>query len=986
MMTIMMMSLLTGVRGNGNAASRRLLAFTSMVPRRSFAAMRPQSSRGLCATIAPQSDFTLPSDFTLVRDEEIKEYSAKARLYEHKTGAEILSIDAPDSNKVFGITFRTPPRDSTGLPHILEHSVLCGSEKFPTKEPFVELLKGSLQTFLNAFTYPDRTCYPVASQNGEDLKNLARVYLDAVFFPRARDDPLVLKQEGWHYETSDEGELSLKGVVYNEMKGVYSSPESLMQRAAQQALFPDNAYRFDSGGDPDLIPDLTFEDFRSFHDDYYHPSNARIFFYGDFPEEERIELLKEYLDRFEPIETKTAVARQPLNQAPKNIRLEFPGEGKHMVSVNFLLAEEPLNPRDELGLAVLDHLLTGTSTSLLRKTLTDSGLGESFFGGLSDELIQPTYTIGMKGVEAADVPKVEALILETLKNAEFSEEEVAASMNTIEFDLREFNTGSFPKGLSFMLGSMRKWIYDNDPIEPLRFEGPLKDLKSSLNFKELLGLFGEHRVTVEMVPSADLDTGSAEKERLAAVDEDVQKIKDEMEELKRIQNAPDSVEALATIPTLSVDDLERKIKSIPATVAQHDKVKVLSRNLPTAGIAYLDVALDLRVLPLSEVPLVSLFARCLMETGTGEMDAGQLQRKINTLTGGIDAGLINTMTRDDELVYRLVLRGKSTLDKTGDLQDLMTTILQKADFSQHQRISEILKETKARYESAFRTSGNSFAGTRLSARQNLAGYVSEISGGVSHYQTVLELLESDDMAAIQARLESMRDLLLSSADPVVNWTCDSDVDVDAICSILEPSTPRQEWSASLPAIDEGFSVPTQVNYVAMGGKFEGGSVVGSDSVVRRVISLDYLWNTVRVQGGAYGGGCSINPITGTFAFSSYRDPNLKDTLDVYEKTTEYLDTLELSQAELDKAIIASVGELDSPMTPDQQGYVSLRHHLDGTTDELRQKWRDEVIGTTVDDFGKFNAKLKEMKDKSAVVFASPEALKEVPDFKVTTLL
>jgi len=992
--------------------SRRALAFTSGAALLSGL----RGGRRLLATMAPPETTTSSSgheSFRLVREERIVEYAALCRLYEHEsTKAQVLSIAAEDENKVFGITFRTPPRDSTGLPHILEHSVLCGSEKYPTKEPFVELLKGSLQTFLNAFTYPDRTCYPVASQNAEDLKNLARVYMDAVFFPRARRDPRVLAQEGWHYEVDENEELSYKGVVYNEMKGVYSSPDALMSRAAQQALFPDNAYRHDSGGDPERIPDLTFDDFAKFHDEFYHPSNARVFVYGDVSdvsEAERLALVADYLDRFEkgrPEET--AVGRQPRRfDEPLSLRVPFPGgaDAKHMLTVNWLVADEPLAPTDELALAVLDHLLVGTSTSLLRKALTESGLGESVAGGgLSDELVQPTFSIGMKGVAAEDAAKVEALVVDALANARFSDEDVAASMNTIEFELREFNTGSFPKGLSFMLGCMRNWIYDRDPLEPLKFEAPLAELKTLASpdyFKQLTDRFlthTTHRVTVEMVPDADLEAQQVESERarLAAAEVDKAAVRRDAAELERIQSEPDAPEALATIPTLKVADLEPAVRTIPRLETRTESgVVVLSRDLPTAGIAYVDVALDLTALPLADVELVPLFARCLLETGVaGKYDAVQLQRQIGARTGGIDASVLNTMRLDgdavadpEDLVYRLVLRGKATLDKTDDLLALMADILANADFSQHQRMIEMLKESKARYESAFRTSGNAFAASRLAARLTRSGYCAELTGGVTHYRSVLRLLEENDMPALQRRLEAMRDALLAAKDPVINLTADRAVDLDALAAVLDPrpdATRPDDWAAT-PLFEhknEGFAVPTQVNYVAKGGRFyaPGEPVSGADAIVRRVISLDYLWNEVRVKGGAYGGGCSLNPITGTFAFSSYRDPNLDQTLKIYDATPDYLADLDLSQSELDKAVIAEIGQLDFPLTADQKGYLSLRHYLDGTTDDARQKFRDQVLATTLADFDAFGAKLKDTIARSSeVVFASADALKAAND-------
>mmetsp|Transcript_7600 Transcript_7600/g.11407 ORF Transcript_7600/g.11407 Transcript_7600/m.11407 type:complete len:1060 (+) Transcript_7600:42-3221(+) len=987
--------------------------------------------------------------FALIGTERVEELDAECYVYEHeKTKAQVMSVVAAEENKVFGVVFRTPPADSTGLPHILEHSVLCGSEKFPTKEPFVELLKGSLQTFLNAFTYPDRTCYPVASQNEKDLRNLATVYLDAVFKPRAVLDPYVLKQEGWHFEVDKENKLEYKGVVYNEMKGVYSNPEALLNRAAQQALFPDNTYAVDSGGDPIKIPELTFKDFTNFHSKYYTPSNAKIFFYGDDDPLERLNFLDSYLSELPAsvsVSTDTKVAMQPLSIiTPRYEQHPFPSaESQHMISINWLLTDKQLKPHEELALALLDHLLVGTPSSTLRKALTDSGLGESVLGGgLSDELIQPTFTMGLKGVKAQDVAKVEPLILDTLQtvinNGGFDQDDVASSLNTIEFQLREFNTGSFPKGLSFMLGVMRNWIYERDPVEAVRFEEPLADLKSNLKnnqnyLPQLIDTYlisNTHRVSIEMVPDAEMEARetAAEAARLQALREEMdetqlQKVKEEMQILQERQAQADSPQALATIPTLDVRaDIEPKVKSIPRQVQKlSDHTTLLTRTLPTAGILYADLALDLRSVldPISEIPLVPLFTRMLTETGTSEYDAVALRRAIGAQTGGLSASALATMrvshviSNPEDIVYRLIIRGKCTKDKSQNLFNLMTAILTDANFkNSKQRVIEMLKETKAAYESSFRTSGQQYAAARIGASLTRAGYIAEKSSGVSHYYAVLDAIESaqSNWPDFLARLESMRTRILQHCDLVINLTGDEATlhaaPVEALrtqleASALENKFDAQDWAQIAPlekaTENEGYAVPTQVNYVAKGGRFYpvGYSPRGQDAVIRRVLSLDYLWNRVRVMGGAYGGSCNVNPTTGTFIFSSYRDPNLEQTLTTYDHAVKYLNELAIDQTELDKAIIATIGELDNPLTNDQKGFVSLRHYLDGTTDEVRQKWRDEVLATSKADFIKFADELNTMlkHNAKAVVFASAASLEaassslpEHNQLKITTLI
>jgi len=988
-------------------------------------------------TEPPSTEAPTHEAFTLLKTETLDEYGATCHLYEHKQSkAQVLSVIKPDDdNKVFGVTFRTPPSDSKGLPHILEHSVLCGSRQYPTKEPFVELLKGSLQTFLNAFTYPDRTCYPVASQNLEDFRNLARVYLDAVFHPRAAKDSTVLEQEGWHYEVEDD-KLTYSGVVYNEMKGVYSSPDSLMARASQQALFPDNAYSVDSGGDPNDIPSLDFEQFQAFHGEFYHPGNARIFFYGDDDPAARLDLLEEYLCDFQERKIDSKVETQELTiKEPQYIKLGFPASsnddeegGQHMVSLNWLLTGGVLSPKDELGLAVLDMMLLGTSTSTLRKALTDSGLGESVIGGgLSDELVQPTYSVGMKGVAKDDVAKVQALILETLAKLSeegFAADDLEASLNTMEFSLREFNTGSFPKGLSFMLGMMRNWIYERDPVDALRFEQPLADLKEELT-KDANAYFGNllksllventHRVTVEMTPDEHLEAAQKQEEegRLAALRDEMspaqlEAVAAKAARLKEIQNTPDSKEALASIPSLGLKDLGREPQDLPRVEGVVDGFKdtvLLTRELPTAGIIYADVALDLRgALDPEDLPLVPLFARMMQETGiAGKLDPTQLQRQLGAKTGGVGSSVSCSLkvpasggvADPDDVVYRYIMRGKATHERAGDLFSLMSDILTHADFASSQtRVVEMLKESKARYESAFRTSGQSFASMRISAQLNRAGLISEATGGVSHYFKVLELLKQahDDWPALLSTLEAMRSKMLARAPSatVVNLTGDqkaldaATAQLGAFCTqVFATGAPRDEpdWSSlkSLTAVkpNEAFSVPTQVNYVAKGGSLyaAGEMPSGANSVVSRFLSLDYLWNQVRVQGGAYGCSASSNPTSGTFVFSSYRDPNLKKTLDTYDGAASYLKELKVDEAELTKAIVAAIGDLDSPLTPDQKGRASLQHYLSGTTLEQRRKWRSEVLSASPADFARYGERLEKMATTSAV-FASASGIAE----------
>src|SRR6516164_4378707 len=468
--------------------------------------------------------------FKLLREHALTEFNSTARLYRHaKTGTELLSLVNDDENKVFGVTFRTPPRDSTGVAHILEHAVLCGSRKYPVKEPFVELMKGSLNTFLNAMTFPDKTCYPVASQNLRDFYNLIDVYLDAVFYPLIT--PNAFRQEGWHYELDAIDErLVYKGVVFNEMKGSYSSPDDRLNEFSQRSLFPDTIYGLDSGGDPRHIPDLTYADFKSFHRRYYHPSNARLFFYGDDNPDKRLRLLDSWLRAFDPIAVDSTVTLQKRFSAPQRLMRTFAADAgkseadrKGMATVNWMFDQIP-DAETDLGINILEHILIGTSASPLRKAMVDSGLGEDIAGrGLDDQLLQPMLSVGLKGIDPSAADRVEALVVETLRalvDKGIDRMTVDASLNTVEFRLRENNFGSFPRGIAALLRSLKTWLYDRDPLAPLAFEAPLRSLKTRIAegepyFENLIArnlLDNPHRTTLTLRPDPE------EAERKAAVE------------------------------------------------------------------------------------------------------------------------------------------------------------------------------------------------------------------------------------------------------------------------------------------------------------------------------------------------------------------------------------------------------------------------------------------------------------------------------------
>ncbi len=946
--------------------------------------------------------------FELLRDERIEELNARCLLYRHRSGAELLSLINDDENKVFGINFRTPPVDSTGVAHILEHAVLCGSRKYPIKEPFVELIKGSLNTFLNAFTYPDRTCYPLASTNLKDFYNLIDVYLDAVFYPRIT--PQVLEQEGWHYESDeDTGVLTYKGVVFNEMKGAYSDPERVAAEYAQHSLCPDTTYGVDSGGHPQAIPDLSFTQFKAFHDEYYHPSNARIFFYGDDDPERRLELLEEYLGDYEPKVIDSAVAPQPRFDQPRRSEHVYAAEdqeasGKCFVIVNWLF--EDVGPDERRALQILDYALTGTSGSVLRKALIDSGLGEDLTGsGLETELLQLSYGIGLKGVGPEDVEAVEKLIFATLeKIADEGVDQgmVAAGLNTAEFRLRENNTGSYPRGLALMLRSLGQWIYGRDPLVPMRFEQSLQTLRQSLEKDErflpdLLRrhlLDNTHRTTVILRPDGDLAARQEQQEqqrlqaaRAAMSAGELAAVVEAAQALKLAQETPDDPADLAKLPRLELDDLDSKIKTLPLEEAQLEGAKMLHHDLFTNGIVYLDLGFDMRVLPQEYLPYVSLFGRALLEMGTEKEDFVQLQQRIGAQTGGLWAHpLVGRQRQVPDVHAWLFLRGKTTVARSAELIDILRDVLLQGRLDDKERFLQMALEEKAGEESGLVPGGHRVVSLRLRSRFEKSAWISEQMGGVSYLFFLRQLIGEieNDWPAVERRLVEMRALLFRRDGVLCDVTLDGsdrpvfEAELGRILAELPNGGAEiQQWMPEYGQIDEGLIIPAQVNYVGKAANLYdlGYELHGSSMVITRYLGASWLWDRVRVQGGAYGAFCSFDSFSGVLSFASYRDPNLLQTLDNYDGSGPFLRQLALSDDELSKAIIGAIGDLDAYQLPDGKGHTSMLRYMSGIDDEYRQRIRDEILGTTAADFRAFADVLEAAAAKGVVtVLGSGEAI------------
>ncbi|MCB9078613.1 MAG: insulinase family protein [Anaerolineaceae bacterium] len=945
---------------------------------------------------------TAKQHFDLIKDEEVAELNTKAKLYRHKeTGAEVLSLENDDENKVFGITFRTPPTDSTGIAHIMEHSVLCGSRKYPVKEPFVELIKGSLKTFLNAFTFPDKTCYPVASTNDQDFYNLIDVYLDAVFYPHIT--PETLQQEGWHYELDDPAEpMVYKGVVFNEMKGAYSSPEGVLGRYSQEIVFPDNTYGVDSGGDPEHIPNLTYEQFKTFHDTYYHPSNARIFFYGDDDPDKRFDLIQDYLKDFDAIDVNSAVVLQSPFDEPKHVTIPYDtgddeSPQKAYVTVNWLMPET-IDTTLTLSLSILSYMLVSTPASPLRKALIDSGLGEDTVGGgLEGQLRQMVFSTGLKGVALDQADQVEPLILDTLGKLVadgIDPDLIEAAFNTFEFRLRENNTGSFPRGISLMLRSLSTWLYDSDPIGPLKFETPLAAIRAHLDaddhyFENLIDqhlLQNQHRVTLTLEPDATLRQRqeAAEVERLAQAkaamsQADIETVIKDTAKLKRMQETPDPPEALAKIPSLTLADIDKVEKTIPIDISESYGAKILHHDLFTNGIVYLNVGFNLHTLPQELLPYVSLFGQTLTKIGTESEDFVKLSQRIGRKTGGIWTSALTSAVKDKtEGIAWLFLRGKATMGQTDDLLDLLRDMLLTVNLDNRERFRQMVLEEKAGEEAGLIPGGHGVVDTRLRAKFNEADWADEQMHGLNYLFFLRQLAQDvdNDWPKVLAKLKDVRRTLLNRDSMLVDVTLDADnwgqfqSKLHNFLSTL-PFRPASLafWTPHSTPAFEGLTIPAKVNYVGKGANLYdlGYHLHGSHLVITNFLRTTWLWERVRVQGGAYGGFCRFDSHSGVFNYLSYRDPNLLKTLDNYDAASQFLRQLDLSQDELTKSIIGAIGQIDAYQLPDAKGYTSMLRYLLGITDDIRQQRRDEVLSTTTANFKQFADILSQLNDHGRVV-------------------
>jgi len=947
--------------------------------------------------------------FNLKHIESIKEINSIARVFEHeKSGARLLHLENDDDNKVFSIGFRTPPQDSTGVAHIIEHSVLCGSRKFPTKEPFVELIKGSLNTFLNAMTFGDKTIYPLASKNDKDFFNLMDVYLDAVFYPNIYSQPEILMQEGWHYELENkEDSLKYKGVVYNEMKGAFSSPEGVLMRKVQETLFPDNTYGYESGGDPEYIPDLSQEEFLGFHTKYYHPSNSYIFLYGDLDLNKALTFINDnYLRNFDVknIDSKIEL-QQPFNEM-KEIIEEYPisnednERDKTFLALNFVTGRAT-DPEVHLALETMEYLLLETQGAPLKKALLDAGIGKDVYGSLDSGILQPTFSIIVKNSEENKKEEFKAIVFDTLKNLAtkgIDKKLIEACINITEFKLREADLQGFPKGLFYYITAMDSWLYDECPLIHLKYEDMIKKMKTALTsnyFEELISKYllnNNHSSLLVLKPKKGLaeERDKAICDKLKKYKEGLgeQSIEDIIRQTKELinrQNTPDSKEALETIPMLSLEDIETKVESLEVEEHYKDNVKILHHNTFTSKIAYMSFMFDTTGVKEEDIQYISLLSNLLGKIDTTNYSYIDLSNEVLINTGGIY--FKSEVYGDDKevLKYYPFLEGhcKVVTDKIPKALELMGEITKNTVFKDKKRIKEIIQMLKSRIEGRLIDRGHQVAAVRLASYFTPASLYLECTTGYEYYKFLKEIEENfeEKIDMVTNKLYEVMEVIFNKCNLTVTVTGEEEELNEVkenlttiINSIKDNVVNPQNSSFTESQNNEGLLTPSNVQYVAKGYNFRklGYEYNGKLLVLKTIMSLDYLWNRVRVQGGAYGGFANVVR-SGNFVFVSYRDPNLKETLEAYDKVVDYMKNFYTDSREMTKYIIGTISELDTPLTPSMKGEKAISMYIRNISKEDRLRERQEVLQTTVEDIKAFKTLVEDVIKKNFFVVLGNDA-------------
>ena len=926
------------------------------------------------------------SAYEIIREENLSDIRSAGYLLRHKkTGARVMLIENEDENKVFNIAFRTPPKNSTGVAHILEHSVLCGSREFPLKDPFVELVKGSLNTFLNAMTYPDKTCYPVASCNDQDFQNLMHVYLDAVFYPNIYKKEEIFRQEGWSYQLEDtEGPLKYNGVVYNEMKGAFSSPDEVLEREIMNSLFPDTPYGCESGGDPNHIPELSYEEFLQFHKTYYHPSNSYIYLYGNMDMAEKLEFIDEhYLSAFEKLEVDSALPLQPAFTERKELQLEYPVSESENEEGNAYLAYSTVvgDASDELtamAFEVLDYALLSAPGAPLKQALLDAQIGMDVYGSYDDGILQPYFDIVAKGTDPDKKEKFVEIIRTTLedivKNG-IDKKALKAGINYMEFRYREADFSAWPKGLMYGLDIFGSWLYSDEKafshVKLIPVFEKLKELSGERYFEELIQKYlldNPHGSVITLVPSKGLAARreKALEEQLQAklekmTQEEKEILVEKTKALVEYQEAEEEPGSEKCIPMLKREDIKKEAAGFTNEELNVDGSLFLYHEVPTNGISYLDLMFDLKNLDPEDVPYLGLLKSVLGFVDTAHFSYGELSNEINAETGGISCGVEVFDRADSTEEYKAMfsVKGKVMYPRIDVLFRMIREILNTSKLDDGKRLYEIIARVKSRAQANLVSAGHSTAVLRgASYSSPMAAFQDEMAG-VGYYQFIEKLEKEFDIRKeeLVKKLNVLMTKILRPELLCVSYTGEReslDTVMKQVKALKDTLRTEAVETSSKPMScekkNEGFTTSGQVQYVARTGNFrkKGYEYTGALDILKVALSYDYLWMNLRVKGGAYGCMSGFKR-SGESYFVSYRDPHLKRTLDVYEGIPEYVRTFQADEREMTKYIIGTISGKDVPRTPQMQGSISKTAYFCGITEEMMQKERDQILNADVED-------------------------------------
>lgn len=923
--------------------------------------------------------------YEVVLTEDLPDLKSKGYLLKHKkSGARVLLMENDDENKVFTIGFRTPPSDSTGVPHIMEHSVLCGSRDFPVKDPFVELVKGSLNTFLNAMTYPDKTVYPVASCNDKDFQNLMHVYMDAVFYPNIYQHDEIFRQEGWSYKLDEpDGKLEYNGVVYNEMKGAFSSPEGVLDRVILNSLFPDTSYAYESGGDPEEIPNLTYEQFLDFHRKYYHPSNSYIYLYGDMDMEEKLKWLDEnYLCEFDAAEVDSEICFQkPFDKMIEvektySISSEETEEENTYLSYNKVIATS-LDEKLYQAFQILDYALLSAPGAPLKKALMDAGIGKDIMGSYDNGIYQPIFSIIAKNAEPQQKEQFVQVIEDTLRKIVedgIDRKALEAGINYHEFRFREADFGNYPKGLMYGLDLFDSWLYDEKKpfihMQAIPTFAFLKEQIGTRYFEDLIQkwiLDNPHGSMVIVKPergrTARMDRELDEKlqtYKAGLSPDEVEKLARDTAELIVYQESEDAREDMEKIPVLGREDISREIAPICNEERVCGGIPMVYHNVETNGIGYVTLLFDLSGVPEEKLPYVGMLQAVLGIIDTTHYEYGELFNEINVHTGGIGTSLELypdvTKVKEKEFRATFEMKGKALYPKMDVLFKMMREILTESKLEDEKRLKEILSMLKSRLQMSFLSSGHTTAALRALSYSSPLSKFKDDTDGIGYYEAVKEIEEhfEEKKEELIANLKELAARIFRADNLMISYTAAPE-GLDAVEKEMETfknglfertDGDEQENRCILHCVkrNEGFKTSSKVQYVARTGNFiDGGAAYsGALHILKVILSYDYLWQNIRVKGGAYGCMCNFNRI-GEGYLISYRDPNLEKTIDVYEKVTEYLRNFEVDDRDMNKYIIGTISNIDRPMNPSAKGTRSMNLYMNHVTEEMIRKEREEIL-------------------------------------------